>query len=148
MTREPRVSRICREVQAQLAGVVDGTLSWWRRRLVALHLRRCDDCRAELERQQALAAGLGDLGAVTAAAAGAEAPPEGLLDALLEQAEHPGVRGRAAVPARGAVSGARPALSVALLVMGAAAGTAAGYASWRAARSVRGRLSGRRSGMP
>jgi anti-sigma factor RsiW len=146
MTREPRVSRICREVQAQLPGVVDGTLSWWRRRLVALHLRRCDDCRAELERQRALAAGLSDLGAATADVVDAEEPPAGLLDVLLEQAEHPGVRGRAAVPARGAVSGARPALSVALLVIGAAAGTAAGYASWRAARSVRGRLSGRRSG--
>ena len=143
MTLEQRVSRICREVQAQLPGVVDGSLSWWRRRLVALHLRRCHDCRVELERQRALAAGLSDLGAVTAATADADAPPAGLLDALLEQAEHPGVRGRAAVPARGAVSGARPALWVVLLVAGAGAGRAAGYASWRAARSIRGRVPGR-----
>jgi anti-sigma factor RsiW len=137
MTSEPTVSRICREVQAQLPGFVDGTLSWWRRRLVGLHVRRCEDCNAELERQRAVAKGLNQLGAATATA---EAPPEGLLDTLLEQARQPGVRSRAAVPARGAVSGARPALSVALLVMGAAAGTAAGYASWRAGRSVYGRI--------
>ena len=137
MTMEPTVSRICREVQAQLPGFVDGTLSWWRRGLVRLHVRRCEECRAELERQRALTAGLSQLGAATAMP---ETPPEGLLDTLLEQAQHPGVRERAAVPARGAVSGARPALSVVLLVMGAAAGTAAGYASWRAARSIAGRF--------
>lgn len=121
-------------MQAQLPGLVDHTLSWWRRRLVELHVRRCADCRAELERQRAVAAGLDQLGAATAVAAEAEAPPEGLLDTLLQQAERPGVRGRAAVPARGAVSGARPALSVALLVVGAVVGTAAGYATWRTAR--------------
>jgi hypothetical protein len=72
-------------------------------------------------------------------------PPDGLLETLLEQAEQPGVRGRAAVPARGAVSGARPGLSVAFLIVGAAAGTAAGYATWRSARIVRRRLSQGRS---
>jgi anti-sigma factor RsiW len=139
------VSRICREVQAQLPHLVDGTLPWWRRRLVELHIRRCEDCRTALEQQREVSAGLDELGVATAAAAAAtEAPPEGLLDALLEQAERPGIRGRAAVPARGAVSGARPALSVAFLVLGAVAGTAAGYASWRAARSIRGRFGGRR----
>ena len=139
----PTVSRICREVQAQLPAFVDGTLSWWRRRLVELHVRRCQDCKAELERQRAVAAGLNQLGAASAMA---EAPPEGLLDTLLEQAQRPGVRGRAAVPARGAVSGARPTLSVALLIVGAAAGTAAGYASWRAGRSVYGRVRGPQAG--
>ena len=133
------MSRICGEVQAQLPGLVEGTLPRWRRRLVALHLRRCRDCQVELEGQQAIAAGLNELGGAAAAAAGQ--PPDELLDALLEQAGRPGVRGRVAVPARGAVSGARPALSVVLLLIGAAAGTAAGYASWRAGRAVRGRLS-------
>jgi len=136
MTLESRMSRICREVQAQLPGLVDGAAPWWRRRLVALHLRRCENCRAELGRQRAVAAGLGKLGVV--AAAESEPPPDGLLEALLEQAERPGVRGRAAVPARGAVSGARPGLSVVLLVVGAAAGTAAGFATLRGARAVRG----------
>lgn len=130
------MNRICREVQAQLPALAGGTLGRARRRLVMAHLRRCRDCQAERERQEAVSAGLEQLGE---AAAGEErvAPPDGLLDTLLEQAAHPGVRGRAAAPARGAVSGARPALSVLLLVAGAAAGTAAGYASWRAAAAVR-----------
>jgi hypothetical protein len=131
------VNRICREVQAQLPRVVDDTLPRWRRRLVRLHLRRCEMCGAELQRQRDVAAGLDLLGDV---AVEDVAPPAGLLDALLESAERPGVRGRAAVPARGAVSGARPGLSVALLVVGAAAGTAVGYASWRSARAVRARV--------
>jgi anti-sigma factor RsiW len=144
MTDEPR-SRICAEVQRYLPAYVDGALPRWRRRLIGLHLRRCTDCGRELERQRTVAAGLSQLG--SAADAIPDEPPEGLLDTLLQQAERPGVRGRAAVPARGAVSGARPGLSVALLVAGAAAGTAAGYAGWRGARAVRGRLkkgSGRR----
>ena len=135
---EEPVGRVCREVQAHLPAFVDGELPWWRRRLVAVHVRRCPACGPELEHQRTIAAGLGHLGA--AAAAVSDEPPEGLLEALLDQAERPGVRGRAAVPARGAVSGARPGLSVALLVVGAAAGTAAGYAGWRGARAVRGML--------
>ena len=138
MTAQERTGRICREVQAHLPGYVDQTLPRWRRRLVRSHLRRCDDCTAELRRQEAVVAGLGDL--ETAAAASVEPPPEGLLDGLLELAEKPGVRGRAAVPVRGAVSGARPGLSVALLLVGATAGTAAGYVAWRAARAVSQRL--------
>lgn len=133
---EPGVSRICREVQAQLPGMATGTVPRWRRRLVARHLRRCTDCAAEVERQRAVTAGLEELGAAVAEEVGA-APPERLLETLLEQAEQPGVRERAAVPARGAVSGARPALSVVLLLTGAAAGTAAGYAGWRGARAAR-----------
>lgn len=74
----------------------------------------------------------------------ADSPPPQLLDTLLEQARRPGLRGRAAVPARGAVSGARPALSLALLATGAAAGTAAGYAVWRGSRAIRRRVSRRR----
>lgn len=130
--------RICREVQAQLGGFEDGSLSRWRRRLVQMHLRRCDDCRWELERQRALTAGLEQLSAVTQTPE--DVPPEGLLDSLLAQAEHPDRRARAAVPARGAVSGARPGLSAALLLAGAATGTAIGYAGWRGARAARRRL--------
>lgn len=130
------VSRICREVQEQMPAAVAGSLPRWRRRLVDLHLRRCADCRAERQRQETVAAGLDEL--ATAAQTGVDEPPEGLLDALLDEAERPGVRGRAAVPARGAVSGARPGLSAALLVAGAVAGTAAGYAAWRGGRAARG----------
>lgn len=125
------MTRICDEVQAQLPGYVDRSLPRVRRRLVGLHLRRCPDCQREFSVQRDVAAGLRVL------AAPAEEPPAGLLEDLLAQAAHPGAKGRAAVPARGAVSGARPALSVALLVAGAAAGTGVGYAGWKGARRLR-----------
>lgn len=138
------MGRICQEVQAHLPGLVDGTLGAGRRRLVSVHLRRCPVCREEHDRQHAVAAGLDRLG--TAAAEDPVMPPDELLDELLAQARRPGVRGRAAVPARGAVSGARPALSVALLAAGAVAGTAAGYAGWRGMRTVSGAMGHRRRG--
>ena len=125
---------MCEEVQANLPAYVDRSLPRIRRRLVGLHLRRCSECGAEFARQRDVSAGLSRLSQPTAA------PPEGLLEQLLEDAARPGVKGRVAVPARGAVSGARPALSVALLVAGAAAGTGLGYAGWRGARAARSRL--------
>jgi hypothetical protein len=126
---------MCDEVQRQLPGYVDRTLPRVRRRLVGLHLRRCPDCQRAFSAERDLAAGLRVLTA--APGDGAGPPPDGLLQDLLEQAAHPGVKGRAAVPARGAVSGARPVLSAALLVAGAAAGTGVGYAGWRGARRLR-----------
>jgi predicted anti-sigma-YlaC factor YlaD len=125
------MSRLCTEVGAQLPAYVDRSLPRVRRRLVGLHLRRCADCQAAYSAERELAEGLRTL------AAPAETPPEGLLADLLAQAAKPGVKGRAAAPVRGAVSGARPALSVALLVAGAAAGTSIGYASWRGVRRLR-----------
>ena len=130
------MSPICHEVQAHLAGYVARTLPRTRRRLIGLHLRRCADCQAEFAHQRDA------VPASVAPVAPWVAPPVGLLDSLLDQAAHPGVKGRVAVPARGAVSGARPALSAALLVAGAAAGTGLGYAGWRGVRTVRSRLSG------
>lgn len=124
---------MCREVEGQLPAYVNRSLPRVRRRLVGLHLRRCADCQRAFSAERDLAAALRDV-AVPAAT-----PPEGLLDDLLTQAASPGLKARAAVPARGAVSGARPALSVALLVAGAAAGTSLGYAGWRGARRLRGR---------
>lgn len=124
-------SRICVEVQANLPAYVDKSLSRVRRRLVGLHLRRCADCQREFSVQRDVAAGLRVLSTP------AEEPPHGLLEDLLAQAARPGVKGRAAVPARGAVSGARPALSVALLVAGAAAGTGVGFAGWKGVRRLR-----------
>lgn len=144
MTGDERdVGRVCREVRAQLPTLLADGLPRWRRRLVERHLRRCEGCGAELDRQRSVVEGLGGLGAVVAADA-PEPPPDELLDALLEQAEHPGVRERAAVPARGAVSGARPGLSVALLVVGAVTGTAVGVAVWRLLRTGRRLLARRR----
>lgn len=128
------MSRICSEVQSQLPAYVARSLPRLRRRLVGVHLRRCPDCQADFARQRDVSQGLAAL------AGRPESPPEGLLDSLLDSAARPGVKGRVAVPARGAVSGARPALSVALLVAGAAAGTGLGYAGWRSARAGRARL--------
>lgn len=124
-------SRICSEVRTQLPTYVDRSLPRVRRRLVGLHLRRCAACQSAFSDERDLAAGLRVL------AAPAEPPPEGLLEELLASAAHPGMKGRAAVPARGAVSGARPALSVTLLVLGAAAGTGVGYAGWRGVKRIR-----------
>lgn len=135
-------SRVCQAVRAELPGLVETGLPRWRRRLVTLHVRRCVACDAELARERQVAAGLDEVGA--AAASTADTPPDGLLDALLAEAEQAGVRGRVAVPARGAISGARPALSVGLLLVGAAAGTAVGYAGWRTARAAGRRLGRRR----
>jgi predicted anti-sigma-YlaC factor YlaD len=125
------MSRVCDEVQRQLPAYVGRSLPRVRRRLVGLHLRRCPDCQVAFSREREIAAGL----EVLAAPVGE--PPPGLLEDLLAQAADPGLKARAAVPARGAVSGARPALSVALLVAGAAAGTGVGYAGWRGVRRLR-----------
>ena len=134
MSTNDTPGRVCREVQAQLPAYEAGSLKRWRRRLIDLHLRRCADCSWELTRQQELAAGL-EMITITEMEP-PPPPPDDLLDTLLAQAEHPDLRARAAVPARGAVSGARPGLSAALLLAGAATGTAIGYAGWRTARAV------------
>ena len=134
MTQATDVGRICATVRGQLPDHVAGTLPRWRSFLVRTHLRRCAGCRAESARQKAVAAGLRELAVDDAASAPV---PDDLLDTLLEQAAAPGVRGRVAVPARGAISGERPALTVALLVAGAATGTAVGYAGWRSVRAVK-----------
>jgi hypothetical protein len=121
---------VCDEVLANLPAYVDRTLPTFRRKLVALHLRRCATCQAEFSLQRELNDGLRSL------TSGDDTPPEGLLDALLENSGSP----RGAAQLRGAVSGARPAYSVALLLAGAAAGAGAGYASWLSAKHVRRRL--------
>jgi anti-sigma factor RsiW len=120
--------RFCRETRAQLPFLVNGELTGWGARVVRAHLKRCDGCRAELARQERLD------GALAALRDAPPQPPAGLLDDLLARADGRTLRERAAVPARGAVSGARPALSVAFLTVGAAASTGAGYAVYRAAR--------------
>ena len=132
---------MCDEVQGQLPDYVERTLPRVRRRLVGLHLRRCPDCQRAFSAERDLAAGLRVLTppaqSPSAGSPSAGSPPDRLLQDLLAQAARPGLKGRAAVPARGAVSGARPVLSAALLVAGAAAGTGVGYAGWRGARRLR-----------
>lgn len=123
-------AKVCSEVRATLPAYVGKTLDPLRRRLVALHLRRCPECQAEFSLQREVHEGL------TALAGGGDTPPDGLLEQLLDNASSP----RGAAPLRGAVSGAKPAYSVALLVVGAASAAGAGYASWMSAKNVRKRL--------
>ena len=128
MSDEQPAPRFCREAQAQLPFLVSGELTGWGARVVRAHVKRCADCTAELARQEQLAVALASM---------REAPPQpppGLLEDLLHRARGGSLRERAAVPARGAVSGARPALSVAFLTVGAAASTGLGYAAFRGAR--------------
>ena len=125
MSDEPR---FCRETQAQLPFLVSGELTGWGARVVRAHLKRCEDCRAELARQEQLT------NAFASMRDSKPEPPAGLLDNLLARAHGGSIREKAAVPARGAVSGARPALSVAFLTVGAAASTGVGYAVYKGAR--------------
>jgi predicted anti-sigma-YlaC factor YlaD len=125
--------RFCRETRSQLPALAAGELSGWTLHVVRAHLRRCADCGADYERQQQLTDALASLKDEP------PAPPEGLLDNLLARADQRGVRERAAVPVRGAVSGARPGLSVAFLTVGAAASTGVGYGIYRGVRALRGR---------
>ena len=125
MNDEPR---FCREAQAQLPFLVSGELTGWGARVVRSHVKRCAECSAELARQEQLSNALASL------RESPPQPPPGLLDDLLQRARGGSLRERAAVPARGAVSGARPAMSVAFLTVGAAASTGVGYAAWKGAR--------------
>jgi predicted anti-sigma-YlaC factor YlaD len=125
MSTEPR---FCRETQAQLPFLVGGELTGWGARVVRAHVKRCEDCREELQRQERLTSALVSL------RESPPAPPAGLLDDLLQRAHGGSLREKAAVPARGAVSGARPAMSVAFLTVGAAASTGVGYGIYRGMR--------------
>jgi hypothetical protein len=120
--------RFCRETQAQLPFLVSGELTGWAARVVRAHVKRCADCRGELARQERLGTAFASMKATP------PEPPGGLLDDLLARAHGRTIRERAAVPARGAVSGARPALSVAFLTVGAAASTGVGYAAYKGIR--------------
>lgn len=129
--RRNNTPRFCRETRAQLPALAAGELTGWSGRVVRGHLRRCSACAAEQARQDEVAAGLAAL-----RAAPTPSPPAGLLDDLLARTSRKGLRDRVAVPARGAVSGARPALSVAFLTVGAVTSTGAGYAIWRGMRAI------------
>lgn len=130
---EARLPRFCREARSQLPALHSGELTGWSRRVVRAHLRRCADCAAEDARQSTVT------DALAAMRATPPEPPADLLDELLAKTGHRGMRERVAVPARGAVSGARPALSIAFLTVGAAASTGIGYGVWRGVRAVRSR---------
>ena len=128
MSESEQTPRFCREAQSQLPFLVSGELTGWGARVVRGHVKRCPECSAEFARQEQLSSALASM------RDSPPAPPPGLLDDLLRRARGGSLRERAAVPARGAVSGARPAMSVAFLTVGAAASTGIGYAAWKGAR--------------
>ena len=128
---ENKHDRVHAEVRALLPSYCSNTLGQVRRQLVAVHLRRCGECQAEFSRQRAVTDGLTQL------AAPVDGPPPGLLEKLLEQS---GTSPKVAGPLRGAISGARPAYSAALLLAGAVTAAGAGYASWASAKHLRRRL--------
>ena len=128
--RSAELPRFCQEVQSQLPVLLAGEATGWGARTMRRHLKRCPDCARELERQQQLTSNLAAL------RADPPPPPPHLLDDLLARVKKQSWRERAAIPARGAVSGARPELSVAFLTVGALASTGLGWAVWRGARAV------------
>ena len=128
---------LCRETQAQLPALMAGELHGLGERAVRKHVDRCADCRQALARQEDVHAGLQALKSSTVA------PPDGLLDDLLAVTANKGIRGKAAVPARGAISGARPAMSAAFVVAGLAAGTGVGWAAVKGGRAVLRRRAGK-----
>jgi predicted anti-sigma-YlaC factor YlaD len=128
---------LCRETQAQLPALLAGELHGLGERAVRKHVDRCADCAQALAKQTEVHSGLQALRSSTVA------PPEGLLEELLDVTRRRGVRGRAAVPARGALSGARPGMSVAFVAAGLVASTGVGWAAVKGGRAVLGR---RRSG--
>jgi anti-sigma factor ChrR (cupin superfamily) len=131
MSPDQGLPRFCREARSQFPAMASGELSGWPLHVTRAHLRHCADCSAEMARQEQLSAALATLRDQP------PAPPPGLLDDLLARADQRDVRARAAVPARGAISGARPGLSIAFLTVGAAASTGIGYGLWRGVRAVR-----------
>lgn len=128
--------RRCERVRVHLPGYVDNDLARPRHMLVERHLRRCVACAAEEARQRRVTHELASLRRSTDEALDDVAPPDDLLDNILDQTLEPGLRERVAVPARGAVSGARPGLSVALAAAVLALAFLAGWVGWRLGRAA------------
>lgn len=130
MSERSAKSWLCRETQAQLPAMLAGELHGLGQRAVRKHVDKCDDCADALARQTEVHAGL------QALRGSSVAPPTGLLDDLLAATAKGGLRGKAAVPARGAVSGARPGMSVAFVAAGLVASTGVGWAAVKGGRAV------------
>ena len=127
----PRLCRSVREVLHDLdhAGLAPTGMT---RRVTQAHLKHCKDCAAEMLRQRAVDAGLASLRERRH-----ETPPPGLLQDLLASTGDRTLRTRVAEPARGAISGARPKLTIAMVTAGAVAGTGLGWAAISTARKLR-----------
>lgn len=125
----PRLCREVREIMADSAGLAPTGMT---KRVADAHLKHCPECAKELSKQSVVKEGLSALKGES------EMPPEGLLeDVLAATEEEQGLRTWIAGPARGAVSGARPQLTAAVIVGGALAGTGIGWATVSGVRKIR-----------
>jgi anti-sigma factor RsiW len=121
----------CASTRADLPGLDGHELSTRRATELRAHLADCAECAELAASYRSVRRTLADLHHAAAA------PPEGLLDAILERSAAPSVRDRAAVYGRGAVSGARPKVIAAGAGVGALATVGAGLLAWRALRGRR-----------
>lgn len=103
-------------------------------RRLARHLSRCEMCADPEDPDDPV---VGALAAASTSGVADMSPPDDLLATLLAQADDPGLRARAAVPVRGAVSGARPGLTVLLVVGVVAMVGGAAWAGWEIGRRLR-----------
>lgn len=121
----------CASTRADLPGLDGHELSTRRATELRAHLAECAECAQLAASFRTVRRTLADLHHVNAA------PPEGLLESILDRAATPNVVERAAVLGRGAVSGARPKVIAAGAGIGAVATVGAGFLAWRALRGRR-----------
>jgi anti-sigma factor RsiW len=121
----------CASTRADLPGLDGHELSTRRATELRTHLAECAECAALAASYRSVRRTLADLQHVAAA------PPDGLLETLLDRAAVPTVREKAAVIGRGAVSGARPKVIATGAGIGAAATVGAGFLAWRVLRARR-----------
>jgi anti-sigma factor RsiW len=121
----------CASTRADLPGLDGHELSTRRATELRAHLADCPECAELAASYRSVRRTLADLQHV------AVEPPDGLLESLLDRTAAPGVREKAAVLGRGAVSGARPRVIAAGAGIGAVATVGAGLLAWRALRGRR-----------
>ena len=121
----------CASTRADLPGLDGHELSTRRATELRAHLAECPDCAEMAASFRSVRRTLADLHHVSAA------PPEGLLEAILDRTTAPSVREKAAVLGRGAVSGARPTVIAAGAGIGAVGMMGAGFVAWRVLRGRR-----------
>jgi anti-sigma factor RsiW len=121
----------CASTRADLPGLDGHELSTRRATELRTHLAECAECAELAGSYRSVRRTLADLHHVAAA------PPEGLLESILDRTSAPTVREKAAVLGRGAVSGTRPKVIAAGAGIGAVATVGAGLLAWRALRSRR-----------
>jgi anti-sigma factor RsiW len=131
MTTSDALPSACAAVRADLPGLDGHELSTRRATQVRAHLADCPGCTELAGSFRAVRRTLADLALVPAA------PPDGLLESLLDRAATPTTRERAAVVGRGAVSGARPGVVAAGAGVGAVAAAGVGLLAWRRLRARR-----------